>query len=171
MFAPERTAASWVLGINGTENRVKGMLPRSLSDCQRMCVSAQSRSCKTGSIACAQTRPAQERLDEELSTGQEPPARENLTKVGWANPAQLSSRSLLARPPLQSSTRINMFFQAKPPACRGLAAVYSGANSLASALPLPNGRDPVRNQSHFNPELATDSPLTLQNRTFLLCRE
>ena len=29
---------------------------------------------------------------------------------------------------------------------RGLAAVYSGANSIASALPLLDGRDPTGNQ-------------------------
>jgi hypothetical protein len=38
---------------------------------------------------------------------------------------------------------------------RGLAAVYSGANSIASALPLLNGRDPAKNQSHSNLELST----------------
>jgi len=130
-----------------------GTFPESLSNHQRMCASAQSRSRKTGSSACAQIRPAQKRLDEELSARQERLARENLQAVSWANPAQLSSRSLFARPPLQSSTRINPLFKAKPPECRGLTAVYSGANSIASALPPLNGRDPVKNQSQSNPEL------------------
>jgi hypothetical protein len=38
---------------------------------------------------------------------------------------------------------------------RGLTAVYSGANSIASALHLPDGRDPAENQSHSKPELST----------------
>jgi hypothetical protein len=100
-------------------------------------------------------------LDEELPFGQERRAPENLPKVGWAKSAQPSSRSQYATPPLQSFTRIKPASKAKPSAgaspCilnRGLAAVYSGANSIASALHLLNGRDPAENQSHSNPELS-----------------
>jgi hypothetical protein len=97
-------------------------------------------------------------LDEELSSGQERSEGEDLNAVGWAKPAQLSSRLFYARPLLRSSTRIKLPSKAKPSAerfilNRGLAAVYSGANSIASALHLLAGRDPVENQSHFKPEL------------------
>jgi hypothetical protein len=101
-------------------------------------------------------------LDEELSSRQKRPAPQNLSKVGWAKPAQPSSRLLYARPPLRSSTRIKLILKAKPSADtfilnRGPAAVYSGANSIASALHLLNGRDPAENQSHFKPKLSSSS--------------
>src|SRR3954454_14597396 len=115
-----------------------------------MCSSAQNCSPKTSPAAHSQNGPAQERLDEELSYRQERSERGNLNAVGWAKPAQPSSRPLYARPPLRSSTRINLARKAKPSAStaacrilnRGPAAVYSGANSIASALRLLNGRDP-----------------------------
>ena len=87
--------------------------------------------------------------------------RASLHAVGWAKPAQPSSRSLYARPPLRSPTRIKPVTKAKPSAStargilnRGPAAVYSGANSIASALHLLNGRDPAGNHSHFKPKLS-----------------
>ena len=63
-----------------------------------------------------QNSPRQERLDEELSRRQKRPAPQNLSKVGWAKPAQPSSRLLYARPPLRSSTRIKLILKAKPSA-------------------------------------------------------
>jgi hypothetical protein len=51
---------------------------------------------------------------------------------------------------------------------RGLAAAYSGANSIASALHLLDGRDPTENQLHSNPELpaATSEPdISILRRT------
>jgi hypothetical protein len=104
-------------------------------------------------------------LDEKLSPRQERRSPENFNTVGWAHSAQPSSRLLYARPPLRNSTRINLPPQAKPSADtspgilnRGHAGVYSGANSIASALHLPNGRDPAENQSHSNPELSAAAP-------------
>jgi hypothetical protein len=102
-------------------------------------------------------------LDEELSSRQKRLAPENLNQVGWAKPAQPSSRLLYATPLLRSSTRIKPSPKAKPSpdVCilnRGPAAVYSGANSIASALHVLNERDLAKNQSHFKPELPTRHP-------------
>jgi hypothetical protein len=95
-------------------------------------------------------------LDEELSSGQQQPSPQSLPAVAWAKPAQPSSRLLYARPPLRSSTRVKLLEIAKPSdvCTRGLFAVYSGANSIASALHLLIGCDPDGNQSHSKPELS-----------------
>ncbi len=98
-----RTASGWHFG---------GTIPRSLSVCSRMFAASQSCSGKTS--AAAQSAPAQEQLDEELSPRQERRSPENLIKVGWAKTAQPASRLLYTRPPLQSFTRINLPSKAKP---------------------------------------------------------
>jgi hypothetical protein len=41
------------------------------------------------------------------------------------------------------------------PVDRGLAAVYFGANSVASALNLPRERDLPKNRPHFKPNLSS----------------
>ena len=81
--------------------------------------------------------------------------------VGRATAARPSSRLLYSKPPLQSFTKVSSPQKAKPsegtpqgPVDRGLAAVYFGANSVASALNLPQERDLPKNHSHFKPNFS-----------------
>jgi hypothetical protein len=60
-----------------------------------------------------------------------------------------------------SFSKVNLLSKAKPPegtpqgpVNRGLAAVYFGANSVASALNLPQERDALENHHNFNPSLS-----------------
>jgi hypothetical protein len=83
-------------------------------------------------------------------------------RVGRAEAARPSSRSLYAKPPLGNFTQVSWAIKAKPsegtpqgPVDRGLAAVYFGANSVASALNLPQQRDLPKNHSHSKPDLST----------------
>ena len=75
--------------------------------------------------------------------------------VGRAKTARPSSRLAYSKPPLGRFTKACMPQKAKPsegtpqgPVDRGLAAAYFGANSVASALNLPQERDLPKNHSH-----------------------
>jgi hypothetical protein len=68
---------------------------------------------------------------------------------------------LYSKPPLGSFTKVNSAQKAKPSddteqgaVDRGLAAAYFGANSVASALNLPQERDSLENHLYSNPNLS-----------------
>jgi hypothetical protein len=86
--------------------------------------------------------------------------RDKAHSVGQAKAAGPSSRLLYSKPPLGSLTKVNSAPKAKPSddteqgaVDRGLAAAYFGANSVASALNLPQERDSLENHLHSNPNL------------------
>src|SRR5208282_2955490 len=75
------------------------------------------------------------------------------------------SRFLYSKPPLGSLTKVSLPRKAKPPegtpqgpVNRGFAAVYFGANSVASALNLPQERDLPKNHHHSKPPLSNPTP-------------
>jgi len=87
--------------------------------------------------------------------------RQETNSVGRATTARPASRLLYSKPPLGSSTKVSWSPKAKPsegtpqgPVDRGFAAVYFGANSVASALNLPQERDLPKNHSHSKPPLS-----------------
>ena len=109
---------------------------------------------------------AEESVDEELSLHQ---SRQSCSFrdsskgqwVGRAEAAWPSSHFLYSKPPLGSFTKVSWAIKAKPsegtpqgPIDRGLAAVYFGANSVASALNLPQERDLPKNHPHSKPYLS-----------------
>ena len=169
-----RRAARWHRACRKALGRgARCALPRPLSDGQRMRACAQSR-CPTSNKAAqnsssSQTERGQSTIHQwhrafrraaRVESGAVQLHSVNLKAVGWANNAQPSSRLLYARPPLRSSTTVKLPLEARPSADlyllnRGIAAVYSGANSIASALHLLNGRDPAENQSQSKSELST----------------
>ena len=90
-----------------------------------------------------------------------PGPRHKTNSVGRATTARPASRLLYSKPPLGSLTKVSMPSKAKPsegtpqgPVDRGFAAVYFGANSIASALNLPRDRDVPKNHSHSKPHLS-----------------
>jgi transposase len=91
--------------------------------------------------------------------------RQETNSVGRATTARPASRLLYSKPPLGSSTKVSWSPKAKPsegtpqgPVNRGLAAVYFGANSVASALNLPQERDLPKNHHHSKPHLPNRTP-------------
>ena len=89
-------------------------------------------------------------------------SRRQTNSVGRAKTARPASRFLYSKPPLGSSTKVSLSPKAKPsegtpqgPVNRGFAAAYFGANSVASALNLPQERDLPKNHSHFKPNLSS----------------
>jgi hypothetical protein len=85
--------------------------------------------------------------------------------VGRAEAARPASRFPYSKPPLGSFTKVIWPTKAKPsegtpqgPVDRGLATVYFGATSVASALNLPQERDLPKNHSHSKPNLSTSAP-------------
>ena len=127
-------------------------LPRSLPGSERVFGAPQSR----GTYQETQkTRAVRKRR---IATG----PRHKTNSVGRATTARPSSRLLYSKPPLGSLTKVSAPQKAKPsegtpqgPVDRGLAAVYFGANSVASALNLPQERDLPENHPHFKPNLST----------------
>src|ERR1700722_17859844 len=92
-------------------------------------------------------------------------SRRKTNSVGRAKTARPVSRLLYSKPLLGSLTKVSWPQKAKPPegtpqgpVNRGLAAVYFGANSVASALNLPQERDLPKNQSHSKPPLSNSIP-------------
>ncbi len=82
------------------------------------------------------------------------------SSVGRAKAARPASRFWYSKPPLGSLTKVSLPPKAKPsegtpqgPVNRGFAAVYFGANSVASALNLPQDSDVPKNHSHSKPPL------------------
>jgi hypothetical protein len=139
-------------------------------------VRAASPSTKAQSDASAQTCCAtrQKPMDEKLLPDQSgenrsvhPPSgvpgpRHKTNSVGRAKTARPASRFLYSKPPLGGLTKVSLPTQAKPPegtpqgpVNRGLAAVYFGANSVASALNLPRERDLPKNHLHSKPNLSS----------------
>jgi hypothetical protein len=107
------------------------------------------------------SHPTQQQLDEKLSLGLQRWPQQELHSVGRAKAAQPASRLLYSKPPLESFTKVKSAQKAKPsavtargPVHRGLAAAYSGANSVVSALNLPRERDSPENPLHSNPNLS-----------------
>src|ERR1039457_2003604 len=153
----DRSPAGWIHGLS---------LPRSLPGSERVFGAPQS------SGACQETqktRPhptSQKSVDEKLLLHQSRQGRSfrdpsKTHSVGRANAARPSSRFLYSKPPLGSFTKVSTPQKAKPsegtpqgPVDRGLAAVYFGANSVASALNLPQERDLPKNHPHFKPNLS-----------------
>jgi len=87
--------------------------------------------------------------------------RNKTHSVGRATTARPASRFLYSKPPLWSLTKVSLPPKAKPsegtpegPVDRGFAAVYFGANSVASALNLPRDRDVPKNHPYSNPHLS-----------------
>src|ERR1700722_4703541 len=92
-------------------------------------------------------------------------SRRKTNSVGRAKTARPVSRLLYSKPLLGSLTKVSWPQKANPPegtpqgpVNRGLAAVYFGANSVASALNLPQERDLPKNQSHSKPPLSNSTP-------------
>ncbi len=92
-------------------------------------------------------------------------SRRKTNSVGRAKTARPASRLLYSKPPLGSLTKVSWPSKAKPsegtpqgPVNRGFAAVYFGANSVASALNLPQERDLPKNHSHSKPHLSNRTP-------------
>src|SRR5580698_9709042 len=153
----DRGAVGWVHGR---------AFPRSLRASEPMFSAPQS-SGASQEAQKARPRPAtEESVDEELSLH---PSRQSCSFrcsgetdwVGRAEAARRSSRFLYSKPPLQSFTKVICARKAKPsegtpqgPVDRGLAAVYFGANSVASALNLPQERGLPKNHPHFKPYLS-----------------
>src|SRR6202521_6032883 len=86
--------------------------------------------------------------------------RRKAHSVDRAEAARPSSRFIYSKPPLGSFTKVSSPRKAKPsegtpqgPVDRGLTAVYFGANSVASALNLPQERDLPKNHPHSKPNL------------------
>lgn len=179
-----RRRSSWVAwrhGARGTTTRrhAGDAVPRSVSDSRRMFTASQS--CSSKIIALAQNDPAQERLDAELPRRQERRPPQNLNAVGWAKIAQPSSRSLYAKPPLQSFTKSKTAFQSKtlggylagypePRACRRLLR-----SQLQSHRPciFSNGATPPRINYTLTRTLRWRFKIGhfyfAEIRTFLLC--
>src|ERR1035438_7934346 len=155
-----------------------GSLPRPLPGGERMCGAPQSGG------ACQETqdqetglRPATENsVDEEFPFHQSrqgrsfcDPSRSHPQRkthsVGRARAARPASRFLYSKPPFGSLTKVIWPTKAKPPegtpqgpVNRGFAAVYFGANSVASALNLPRERDLPKNHPHSTPHLSNPTP-------------
>ena len=148
-------------------------LPRSLPCSQRVYGAPQSNGADQESPKTRRRFTAEESVDEKLLSD---PARQSGSfrdpsrnhprrkthSVGRAKATRPSSRFLYSKPPLGSFTKVSSLQKAKPsdrtplgPADRGLATVYFGANSVASALNLPQERDPLKNPSHFKPNPST----------------
>jgi hypothetical protein len=121
--------------------------------------------------ACLATR--EKPMDEELPPDQSgenravrnrsvaPGPRLKTNSVGRAKAARPNSRFIYSKPPLGNLTKVSLPRKAKPPegtpqgpVNRGFAAVYFGANSVASALNLPQERDLPKNHLHFKPPLS-----------------
>ena len=82
-----------------------------------------------------------------------------------ATTARPASRLLYSKPPLRSSTKVSLSPKAKPSEStpqgqvnRGFATAYFGANSVASALNLPQERDLPKNHHHSKPHLPNRTP-------------
>jgi hypothetical protein len=88
-----------------------------------------------------------------------------IRQAGQKQPGQLRV-FLYSKPPLGNLTKVRSPSKAKPRRVprrarlinRGFAAVYFGANSVASALNLPQERDLPKNHPHSNPHPSNPTP-------------
>src|SRR6185437_12398519 len=154
-----RRRLCWPAWWDGARGKTSGWhngraFSRSLSQRCRMCTPTQSERAPTADKAAPQSS-SQARRSSPACPQRYCAVRRIAGVESRAKPARRSSRLLYARPPLRSFTRAKLLKKAKPSdvCTRGLLAVYSGANSIASALHLLIGRDPDGNQSHSKPEL------------------
>src|SRR5437899_3702155 len=150
-------------------------LPRVLPDGEPMPATSQSAEPQSDRRPCAEACRAarQKPMDGELpphqprknrsvrQRGVTTGSRRKINSVGRARTARPASRLLYSKPPLGSLTKVSLPSKAKPsegtpqgPVNRGFAAVYFGANSVASALNLPQERDLPKNHSHSKPHLS-----------------
>src|SRR5208282_1707696 len=135
---------------------------------------AQSRPAPCAQVCCTA---CEKPMDEELPPDQSgengsvhdpnvaPGPRLKTNSVDREKAARPTSRFLYSKPPLGSLTKVSLPRKAKPPegtpqgpVNRGFAAVYFGANSVASALNLPQERDLPKNHHHSKPPLSNPTP-------------
>src|ERR1700722_1144229 len=98
--------------------------------------------------------------------GVAPDSRLKTNSAGRAKAVRPTSRFLYSKPPLGNLTKVKLAIKGKTPGGvprrapfnRGFAAVYFGANSVASALNLPQERDLRKNHSNPHPSNPTPKP-------------